>query len=58
MSSSVDGEETCVLKNFDEIVRSQFRIREEWIRYVRGERLYGIVDGWSSVPCLDNSWTV
>ena len=41
--------------NFDEIVRLQSEKRQEWIREIRGERLQGIAEGASSVPCLASS---
>ena len=39
-------------KNFDETVRLQSEIRQEWIREIRGERLQGIAEGASSAPRL------
>ena len=42
-------------KNFDETVRLQSEIRQEWIREVRGERLQGIVEGASSALRLASS---
>ena len=42
-------------KNFDETVRLQSEIRQEWIREIRGERLQGIAEGVSSAPRLASS---
>ena len=41
-------------KNFDEAVRLQSEIRQEWIRQIR-ERLQRIEEGASSAPCLASS---
>ena len=49
-SSSVEIEGTCVSKNFDETVRLQSEIRQEWIREIRGQKLQGIAEGASSAP--------
>ena len=51
-SSSVETEEICVSKNFDETVRLQSEKREEWILDLRGERLQGIAEAMSSVSWL------
>ena len=42
-------------KNFDETVRLQSEIRQEWIREIRGERLLGIAEGASNAPHLASS---
>ena len=42
-------------KNFNETVRLQSEIRQEWIREIRGERLQGITEGASSAPRLASS---
>ena len=42
-------------KNFDETVRLQSEIRQEWIREIREERLQGIAEGASSAPRLASS---
>ena len=54
-SSSVKIEGTCVSKYFDEKVRLQSEIRQEWIQEVRGERLEGIAEDASSTPHLASS---
>ena len=43
------------MKNFDETVRLQSKIRQERIREIRGERLQGIAQGTSSAPRLVSS---
>ena len=52
ISFSVEIEETCVSKYFDETVRLQSEIRRGWIR----ERLQGIAEGSSGAPRLASSW--
>ena len=42
-------------KNFDKTVCLQFMKREEWIRYLREERLQGIAEGTSSTARLATS---
>ena len=39
----------CV-KNLDETVRLQSKIRQEWIREIRGERLQGIAETQKALP--------
>ena len=45
-------------KYFDETVRLQSEIRQEWIRQVKEERLQGIAEGASSAPRLASSSAV
>ena len=45
-------------KYFEETVRLQSEIRQEWIREIRGERLRGIAEGASSAPRLASSSAV
>ena len=42
-------------KNFNETVRLQSEIRQEWIREITGERLQRIAEGASSAPRLASS---
>ena len=46
-----------MLKYFDETVRFQSEIRQEWKREIRGEILQGIAEGASSAPRLTSSST-
>ena len=46
---------TCGSKYFEETVRLQSEIRQEWIREIKGKRLQGIADGASSAPRLVSS---
>ena len=45
-------------KNFDETVRLQSEIRQEWIRQIRGERQQEVAEGKSSAPRLASSSAV